>query len=74
MEKGSQKGYKEDDIPDDVHSLRMQRFDGVLNFKLRAVNQKKSNRDDNYELDRLSRYMKDLVVQNVKYASECVKS
>ena len=66
-------GYKEEDIPDDVRNGRMQRFDDVLNFTLRAINQKKSNRKDNYDLDRLSRYMKDLIRKNIKFACDLVE-
>ena len=57
-------GYKSDDIPEDVINGRMQRFDAVLDFSLRACNQKKSNRKESYELDRLSRYIKDVLKKN----------
>ena len=66
-------GYTKKDFPEDVLNGRMQRFDAVLDFSLRACNQKRSNRKDNYELDRLSRYIKDVVKRNVKYASDMVE-
>ena len=50
----------------------MQRFDAVLDFSLRACNQKRSNRKDTYELDRLSRYLKDVIRKNVEYACDMV--
>lgn len=67
-------GYKKIDIPEDVLNGRMQRFDKLLNFSHRASNQKKANRDAHYELDRLSRYIKDVVKKNVEFATDMVKA
>ena len=52
----------------------MQRFDAYLNFSYRAINQKKANRDDNYEIDRLSRYIKDVVSNNTRFAYDTILS
>ena len=66
-------GYKDEDIPQDVRNGRMQRFDEILDFTLRACNQKKSNRNDNYDIDRLSRYLKDVLKKNIEFALTSVK-
>ena len=65
-------GFKPKDFPEDVKNGRMQRFDKYLNFTKRAFNQKKSNREENYELDRISRYMKDLIKKNINFAADSV--
>ena len=67
-------GFKEEDIPDDVKKGRMQRFDRYLGFTLRACNQKKVNRKTSYEIDRLSRYVKDLIKRNISFACASVES
>ena len=67
-------GFEDKKFPEEVLNGRMQRFDKYLNFTLRACNQKKSNREENYELDRLSRYIKHRIEKNVIYAQDLVKS
>ena len=67
-------GYKKEDLPIEVMNRRMQRFDDVLNFSRRAINQKKANRKDNYDLDRLSRYIKDVMRKNIVYACDMVEA
>ena len=67
-------GFKEEDFPDDVKNGRMQRFDRYLGFTLRACNQKKVNRKTSYEIDRLSRYVKDLIKRNIAFACASVES
>ena len=62
--------YMKEDISVDVRNNRMQRFDSILDFSLRAINQKKDNRKSTYEIDRLSRYVKDLMKRNIDHALE----
>ena len=52
----------------------MQRFDKYLGFTLRACNQKKTNRNTSYEIDRLSRYVKSMIKRNIAFACESVES
>ena len=66
--------FEEMDIPEEVKGERMQRFDKVLNFSLRATNQTKSNRMDKYEIDRLSRYFMDLLRQNTQFACKILEA
>ena len=68
-----EQGFTKDDIPEDVNNCRMQRFDAYLDFTLRACNQKKANRNPSYEIDRLSRYVKDLMKRNIAYACELIE-
>ena len=65
-------GFKKEDIPEEVSNGRMQRFDEILDFTRRAVNQKKSNRKSEYELDRISRYFKDVLKKNIVLAYDVV--
>ena len=66
--------FQDDKFPEEVLNGRMLRFDQYLNFTSRACNQKKANREDNYEIDRLSRYIKDRLRKNVEYTIDLVKS
>ena len=59
-----QLGYMNKNIPQDVRNGRMQRLE-ILDFTLRACNQKKSNRNGNYDIDRLSRYLKDKILKKI---------
>jgi len=65
-------GFKKEDLPIEVVNGRMQRFDGLLNFTRRAINQKRTNRKSSYALDRLSRYMKDVMRRNIDYGCDMV--
>ena len=67
-------GFKNEDIPEEVRSCRMQRFDAVLDFRRRACNQKKSNRKSNYQLNRISRYFKDVMKKNIAFACDVVEA
>ena len=66
-------GFEEKDIPIDVKNSRMQRFDHILNFTRRACNQKKSNLNEKYDIDRLSRSMKDVIKKNIDFACKSVE-
>jgi len=46
----------------------------ICSLHYEPVIKKKSNRSVNYEIDRLSRYMKDLIRRNVRYACDTVKA
>ena len=67
-------GFKKKDFPEEVLNGRMQRFDEVLDFTRRACNQKKSNRKSNYQLDRISRYFKDVQTKNIEFATDVVEA
>ena len=67
-------GFKNSDIPEEVSSCRMQRFDAVLNFRRRACNQKKSNRKSDYQLNRISRYLKDVIKKNIAFACDVLEA